>query len=391
MQILTINSGSSSLKFSIYRLENHSEKLERKGEVADIGEESGYFVITDGQGNNLEKREIAIKSHDDALTKLFEWLRKDSPEESPAGVGHRVVHGGADFREPTLMNGKMVEKLEKLSTLAPEHLPHEIKAIKIIKEKYPELKQVACFDTAFHQNMPIVSKRYPLPEKYWQEGIKRYGFHGLSYEYILQELEKETGRDIINERIIIAHLGNGASMAAVRDGKSYDTTMGFTPAGGLMMGTRSGDLDPGVVIYLMNEKGLNISDINKLINEKAGLLGISGSSPDMKVLLSDQGNNSKLAVEMFCHYARKYLGALAGAMGGLDTLIFTAGIGENSPEIRKRISKNFDYMGLKLDDKRNDNNEKIISTDDSKTTVRVMETNEELMIARHARNIINHI
>lgn len=365
--------------------------MERKGEFADIGEESGYFVIADGLGNTLEKGEIVIKSHDEALTKLFHWLRKDSPEENLTGVGHRVVHGGTAFREPTLMKSKLVEKLERLSSLAPEHLPHEIKAIRIIKKKIPELKQVACFDTAFHENMPMVSKRYPLPEKFWQEGIRRYGFHGLSYEYILQELEKEAGPRILKDRTIIAHLGSGASMTAVKNGKSIDTTMGFTPAGGLIMSTRTGDMDPGVMLYLMNERGFEVSDISRLINEKSGLLGISGESQDMQDLLTRQDKDAKLAIEMFCYSARKYLAALAGVLGGLDTLIFTAGIGENSPEIRKRISNNFNYMGLKLDNKRNNNNAKIISADDSKITVRVMETNEELMIARHTRKILNHI
>lgn len=390
MKILTINSGSSSLKFSIYRVNPGNEKLERKGEITNIGQDSGLFTVVDGKGKQINKKEEYINDHDEALSLLFNWLKKDSPEEDIAGIGHRIVHGGAHFRKPILLQENNLIALERLIPLAPEHLPHELNAIKIVKSRYPELRQAACFDTGFHSTMPMVSRKYPLPDKYWSEGIRRYGFHGLSYEYIMQELEKEYGSRIKQYRIIIAHLGNGASMSAIKNGKSIDTTMGFTPAGGLMMSTRTGDLDPGVMIYLMKEKGMHISDVNKLVNEKSGLLGISGESSGMKELITRKDKGAQLAVEMFCYRARKFLGAFASILGGLDMLIFTAGIGENSPKIRECICSNFAYMGLKIDDKRNDHNERIISPDESKVTVKVMKTNEELMIARHTGSLINN-
>lgn len=389
MKILTINSGSSSLKFSIYRIDEGQEKLERKGELTNIGQDSGLMRVEDGEGRQMLKKDKEIKDHGEAFALLFDWLKKDSPEEDISGIGHRIVHGGADFIDPILLNKINLTDLEKLKPLAPEHLPHELKAIKIVKNRYPDLKQAACFDTGFHSNMPMVSRKYPIPEEYRKQGIQRYGFHGLSYEYIMRELEKENGKQINEKRIIIAHLGNGASMSAIKNGESIDTTMGFTPAGGLMMSTRTGDLDPGVMIYLMKEKGMHISDLNKLVNEKSGLLGISGKSSSMKDLIKSKDKDAQLAVEMFCYRARKFLGAFINVLGDLDMLVFTAGIGENSPEIRDRICSNSAYAGIKLDTKKNKQNEKIISSNDSKVTVRVMKTNEELMIARHTWNLIN--
>ena len=238
MNILTINSGSSSLKFSLYQINDESEVLELNGELSDIGMKKGTFAVYNGQGKQIREKETEIRDHNDSLKLLFDFLNKHSPEKSLDAVGHRIVHGGAEFRKPILLTNEDISKLEKLIPLAPEHLPHEIKAVKIVKDNFPELKQTACFDTSFHRHMPEKAQNYPLPEKMRNEGICRYGFHGLSYEYILQELEKEAGSEISKGRIIIAHLGNGASMAAVKEGKSRDTTMGFTPAGGLIMGTQ---------------------------------------------------------------------------------------------------------------------------------------------------------
>jgi acetate kinase len=320
---------------------------------------------------------------------LFDWLKKSSSGKDLAAVGHRIVHGGPKFREPMLLTSDRIRQLGELIPLAPEHLPPELKAIKSVYKFLPHIKQVACFDTGFHRHMPRISQIYPLPMNMWENGIRRYGFHGLSYEYILQELENEEGSEILGDRIIIAHLGNGASMAAIKDSKSVDTTMGFTPAGGLIMGTRSGDIDPGVIVYLEQKKGFNASDINRLINEEAGLKGVSGVSSNMKDLLErvDTEDSVREAVELFCYQARKYLGALTAVLGGLDTLIFTAGIGENSPDIRWRICLYSKYLGIQLDKKKNIKNEGIISSDKSQVTVRVMKTNEELMIARHTRRL----
>ena len=390
MKILTINSGSSSLKFSIYRIEKN-EMLEYKGEISRIGMDEGIFEIYDVSDNEVINKQVRVQNHNESLKMLFKWLEKNSSNENIAVVGHRLVHGGTRFIEPVILDDNAIHHLKELIPLAPEHLPHEIKAIKIIKEEFPEIEQVACFDTSFHHHMPRIAKSVPINLKMWNEGIRRYGFHGLSYEYIIQELEKEAGSKIFSERIIIAHLGNGASMAAIKNGKSVDTTMGFTPAGGLVMGTRSGDLDPGIIVYLQKEKNFTAESVNKLVNEKSGLLGLSGSSSNMKDLLERQekDENAKLAIDIFCYQAKKYLGGLINVLGGLDTLVFTAGIGENSSEIRRRICENTEYLGLKIDERRNTNNDKIISSENSKIVVRVMKTNEELMIARHSKNIVN--
>ena len=390
MNVLTINSGSSSLKFSLYQINDEKEVLELNGELSDIGMKKGTFAVYNGKGKQIREKELEIRDHNDSLKLLFDFLKKHSPEKSIDAVGHRIVHGGAEFRKPILLTDEDISKLEDLIPLAPEHLPHEIKAVKIVMDQFPDLNQTACFDTGFHRHMPEKAQNYPLPLKMRNEGICRYGFHGLSYEYIMQELEKEAGSEISKGRIIIAHLGNGASMAAVKDGKSQDTTMGFTPAGGLIMGTRSGDLDPGVIIYLQNEKKLSVDEINKLVNENSGLIGISGESSDMKELLESENGNDrvKLAIDMFCYQAGKYIGALTAVLGGLDTMIFTGGIGENSSEIRQRICQNLDYLGIELNDEKNKENEKIISENESEVTVRVMKTNEELMISRHSYGIL---
>jgi acetate kinase len=282
-------------------------------------------------------------------------------------------------------------KLNELVPLAPDHLPNEITGIMAINKTYPGLTQVACFDTAFHRQLPLRAKMYPLPRRLFQEGIMRYGFHGLSYEYIMQELMTVAGEKVARGRIIIAHLGSGASMAAVKDGKSMDTTMGFTPTGGLMMGTRSGDLDPGILIYLLDEKGLSPNSLNEMLNTYSGLLGVSGRGSDMKFLLDNETKSSDIAeaIYLFCYQAKKFLGALCTALGGLDTLIFTGGIGENSPAIRKRICDDMTFLNIYLDPIKNESNKPIISFDGVPTTIRVMKTNEELMIARHTNNVVN--
>ncbi len=389
MQILTINSGSSSLKFSIYRMESE-ENLLRTGELSRIGMPEGDFEIRDGNGRKLLDKSFEIKNHDSAIQMLFNWMQEDNPDRNLNGIGHRLVHGGKEFREPLRLEERHIHQLEALTPLAPEHLPHEIKAIKVIFNKFPDISQVACFDTGFHRHMPKISQMYPLSAELWDSDIRRYGFHGLSYEYIMQELEKELGDSVKKQKIIIAHLGNGASMAAVKEGKSIDTTMGFTPAGGLMMGTRSGDLDPGVLVYLEKEKNYSVSDINRLVNEQAGLIGVSGKSSSMKDLLDKEetDTHSREAIELFCYQALKYLGAMTAVLGGLDILVFTGGIGENSPEIRERISQKADFLAIDINSKKNSSNEAVISSDESPVNVRVIKTDEELMIARHSFRVL---
>lgn len=390
MRILTINSGSSSVKFGLYDM-GGTERLVLSGSIQRIGLRAGGFRIADSRGKSLVDEHTELPDHQTALKRLFEWLEDHEPGQSLDAVGHRIVHGGPKYNQPHRITPALTAELQDLIQLAPDHLPHEIKAIQATNHSYPDLAQVACFDTAFHRHMPKLAQIYPLPRHYQHEGLERYGFHGLSYEYILQELRKEAGDQAADERVIIAHLGNGASMAAVRNGKSVDTTMGFTPAGGLVMSTRSGDLDPGVLIYLLEEKSLRASGLNDLVNQQSGLLGVSGISSDMKDLLDKEENDAhaREAVGLFCYQARKHLGALAAALGGLDTLIFTAGIGENAPTIRERICQDMSFLGIHIDPQRNAANARIISRENDPVTVRVMKTDEDLMIARHTYTLIN--
>jgi acetate kinase len=388
-RILTINSGSSSVKFALYHM-GDSEALALSGSVERIGLRASRFTVQDANGEVLADEHDDLPDHDAAFRMLFKWLETDPRSRKLDAVGHRVVHGGPDHRQPQMVTIPLVARLAGLVSLASDHLPHEIKAIRAVDRIYPGMKQVACFDTAFHRDMPALAQIYALPRHYERLGVIRYGFHGLSYEYIMQELRKEAGPEVADGRVIIAHLGNGASMAAVRGGKGVETTMGLTPTGGLVMSTRSGDLDPGVVLYLLEDRHMRVASARDLLTEHAGLLAVSGVSSDMKDLLDLEKRNAAAAeaVALFCYQAKKYVGALAAALGGLDTFIFTAGIGENAPAIRWRICEGLEFLGIRLDAERNDGNAAVISRDDSPVTVRVMKTNEDLMIARHTYAVI---
>jgi acetate kinase len=389
LRVLTINSGSSSLKFSLYRMGETETRL-LSGSLDRIGLRGGQFRIRDADGKTLidENREFA--DHEPALRTLLDWLERQFPGRPVDAAGHRVVHGGATYTEPHIINPDLFASLEAIVRLAPEHLPHELKAIDTIRRLYPAMKQVACFDTAFHRHMPEVAQRIPLPRSLWDEGVLRYGFHGLSYEYIMTELRRVAGPAVADGRVLIAHLGNGASMAAVRSGIGIDTTMGLTPAGGLMMGTRSGDLDPGILLYLLQEKGRSPATVDYLVNQRSGLIGVSGSTSDMRDLLDRQAADPHIAqaVEMYCYQARKFVAAMASTLGGLDTFVFTAGVGANAPEIRRRICQGLEFMGIHVDPIRNEANAPVISPDASLVTVRVMKTDEESMIARHTYKLL---
>jgi acetate kinase len=389
LRILTINSGSSSLKCALYQM-GRGEKLLLSAQIERIGLKDSLFHIKAGSGETLiaEKRELP--DHDAALEALLGWLQSSDPGRQLDAVGHRVVHGGLAYTQPSIINPQLLRALEEMVPLAPDHLPQELRAIRAVSRSFPNLRQVACFDTAFHRHMPRLAQIYALPRGLSDEGIIRYGFHGLSYEYIMQELKEKAGARVANGRVIIAHLGNGASMAAVHQGRGVDTTMGFTPTSGLVMSTRSGDLDPGIILYLLREKGLDVSSVNDLVNERAGLLGVSGVSADMKDLLIQEATNPQAAeaVALFCYQAKKFLGALSAVLGGLDTLIFTGGIGENAAQVRERICEGTEFIGIRLDPVRNRANVSIISRNGSPTTVRVMKTNEELMIARHTNALV---
>jgi len=385
MRVLTINSGSSSIKFSVYNIERR-EGREVEGKLDRIGLPEGLFEAR-GTGNvALVDEKAEFPDHTAALKRLLQWLKKEA--SSFDAVAHRLVQGGPEFKKVRLIDEKLIHKLKGLVAFAPEHLPHQLKAVEACKAAYPDLPHVACFDTAFHATMPEIARMYPLPGSFHEEGIQRYGFHGLSYEYIAGEL-KAMGR---TGKAVIAHLGNGASMCAINEGLSMDTTMGFTPAGGLMMSSRTGDLDPGVMIYLLKEKNLTPDEVNKLVNHKSGLLGVSGISTDMEDLLSREKTDprAKFAVELFCYQAKKYLGALVAALGGIETLVFTAGMGENSPEIRKRICSGLGFLGIEISSERNSGNEAVISKDQSPVKVMVIKTNEELMMARHAKRAVTN-
>lgn len=390
MRILSINSGSSSLKFSIYHMTEEQERLALKGALQNIGAPTARVGIEDAAGNRLVDRSVELPHHTAALRVLLDELDHCLQDELTA-AGHRVVHGGPEHRAPQRITPQLLRELERLRHFAPEHLPQAIAAIATVSERFPALPQIACFDTAFHRSMPAVAQHFPLPAELWREGVRRYGFHGLSYAYIVRELTTCASPTEAQGRLIIAHLGNGASMAAVHGGRSADTTMGFTPTGGLMMGSRSGDLDPGVIVYLLKEKGLNADELNELLNRRSGLQGVSGIGSDMRELLEkrDTEPRAALAVDMFCYQARKFIGALAAVLGGVDTLVFTGGIGEHAAPVRWEICRGLEFLGISLDSGRNQRHETIISTDRASCTVRVMATNEDLMIARYCREVLS--
>jgi acetate kinase len=388
--ILTINSGSSSIKSSLYHIAA-AEELELFGSLERIGLDAGLFVVQQSDGKVLTDQHCHFPDHSAALKTLLAWLDGRQEDHGIDAVGHRIVHGGRWYQKPELATPQLIATLKTLIPFAPLHLPHEIAAMEAISRHFPSLPQAACFDTAFHRSLPPEAQHFPLPRRLTQEGIVRYGFHGLSYEYILQEIARENGAEAAQGRIIIAHLGNGASMAAIYQGKSMDTTMGFTPTGGLMMSTRTGDLDPGVIFYLLEEKSMEPSAVNELMNRHSGLVGVSGSSPDVEDLLAKEAHDPHAAeaLELFCYRARKFVGALSAALGGLDMLVFTAGIGENAAVIRSRICEKLEFLGINLDPARNTSNAPVISPDGSAVTVRVMKTNEALMIARQTNKLLD--
>jgi len=377
-RVLTINSGSSSVKFSVYLFPG--EQLEISGSLARIGQSAGSFRVHDASGQSLRDESPGIPDHAAAFRLLFEFLERRA---KPDAIGHRIVHGGPRYTEPQLVTPELIAVLTELIPLAPNHLPREIDALKSVAGVYPAAKQVACFDTAFHRSMPTVAQMYALPEDVRADGVLlRYGFHGLSYEFLVSELRRlgDAGK-----RVVAAHLGNGASMAAILDGKSVETTMGLTPTGGLVMSTRSGDMDPEVVLYLLEEKKLALGAVRDLITSRGGLLGVSGISGDMRDLEERAASDPRAAaaIAVFCHQARKSLGALAAALGGVDTVVFAGGIGENSAAVRERICAGLDFLGIRIDAQRNSENAPVISPDDAPVKVRVIKTNEEVTIARH--------
>jgi acetate kinase len=357
--VLTVNGGSSSIKFALFET-NQALKRIAEGKIERIGLPEARF---------------------DAM---MHWAGDRIGSASLSAVGHRVVHGGPNYSEPQRITPEIIQELRRLVPFAPRHLPGEILLAEALHRRFPELPQIACFDTAFHHDMPRVAQLLPIPRRFDAKGIRRYGFHGLSYSFLMEELKRVAGEQVARGKIVLAHLGNGASLAALRDGKPRDTSMGFTPTAGVPMSTRSGDLDPGLVWYLANNEQMDANHFHKMVNSQSGLLGVSETSSDMRDLLDREAQDVRAAeaVALFCYQAKKWIGAFAAALGGLDTLIFSGGIGENAPEIRARICDGFGFLGIEMDEKQNTANAGVISKNASRVTVRVMRTDEEWMIAK---------
>ena len=382
-RILTINGGSSSIKFALFEAGGSLRRI-LAGRIEGIGQAQATFAVKAANGPDSFSRQVAAPDHKAAVSVLMDWLEKNIGAQALTAVGHRVVHGGPKYTAAQRITPEMVEDLRQLSPFDPEHLPEEIALTEAFQRLLPDLPQVACFDTAFHHDMPRVARLMPIPRRYDAHGVRRYGFHGLSYAFLVEELARVAGDEAARGRLILAHLGNGASLAAVRDGKSIDTSMGFTPTAGVPMSTRSGDLDPGLVWYLARAEGVSPQEFNELVNFQSGLLGISETSSDMRVLLENEDKDVRAseAVALFCYQVKKWIGAFAAALGGLDTLVFAGGIGENAPQVRERVCDGLGFLGIELDPKQNAANAAVISTPAGRVSVRVMRTDEERMIAK---------
>jgi acetate kinase len=387
--ILVINGGSSTLKFALFR-DGAIPVRELSGSIDRIGAPEATLTWTKDRAATVERRPIKASNHVACIEPLLSALENKAVQNQLVAIGHRVVHGGRHYREPHMVTPVVMEELQRLSAYDPEHLPAEIELIKGFAQRYPHLPQVACFDTAFHRDMPRVACLLTIPRRYEKLGLQRYGFHGLSYAFLMRELERVGAPYEVKGRIILAHLGNGASMAAVKAGKAVDTSMGFSPASGLPMSRRSGDLDPGLVAYLARTEGMSAEQFHKMVNTESGLLGISETSSDMRDLLKQEQDDPRAAeaVALFCYQAKKWIGALTATLGGLDTLVFTAGIGEHSPVIRARICDGLEFLGVALDTARNETGEPVISKEGGKVTVRVMHTDEESEIARSVSELL---
>ena len=385
--VLTINGGSSSIRFAVYETRG-SRRCRLAGKIDRIGGPGTSLTVTEPKGKIPDSRRLAAGDHHAAVKFLLAWLEAQPVFGAVKAVGHRVVHG-MHHAAPERVTPRLLAELRRITPYDPDHLPVESALIEAIRRRHPRLPQVACFDTAFHRAMPPVAKRLPIPRRFAAKGVERYGFHGLSYAFLMEELRR-LDPGAAPDRVILAHLGNGASLAAVRQGKSIDTTMGFTPAAGLVMSTRTGDLDPGLAYFLARTERMSAARFQQMVNHESGLLGVSGTNSDVRDLLAREKRDRRAAeaLALFCYSAKKGLGAYAAVLGGVDTLVFSGGIGENSPQLRERICAGLEFLGLKLDRKRNAKNAPVISTPGSRVKVRVIHTNEELMIARSVARLI---
>ena len=388
-ELLVLNSGSSSIKFALYTAAREPARL-LHGIISGIGASPG-FSAEDSDGRPLPAELPAAAgsplTHDTALARLFDWLARQKTGGQLRGAGHRVVHGGERHTEPCRIDAGVLAGLEQLVPLAPLHQPHNLAAIHALKRLQPELPQVACFDTAFHRSQAAVARNYALPRELTAAGVRRYGFHGLSYEFIAGALPAHLG-ERAGGRVVVAHLGAGASLCAMRARQCVTTTMGFTALEGLVMGTRSGTIDPGVLLYLMREQSMTPAQVEDLLYRRSGLLGVSGLSSDMRVLLESSSPHAREAIELFCYRAAREIGSLAAALGGLDALVFTAGIGERAAAVRAAICDQSGWLGVVLDEAANRDHRAVISAPGSKVTVCVIPTDEEIVIARHTHALL---
>jgi acetate kinase len=387
--ILTINGGSSSIKFALFEAGDSLRRI-LEGGIERIGLPGATLQVKGVNRRDNFSRPVVAPDHTAAVGALMDWIEEHSGRDALTAVGHRVVHGGPKYSDPQLITREMVEDLRQLTPFDPEHLPEEILLTEAFHRRFPELPQVACFDTAFHQDLPAVARLLPIPRRYEAQGVRRYGFHGLSYAFLMGELARLAGTEAAQGRVILAHLGNGASLAAVRDGKPVDTSMSFTPAAGVPMSTRSGDLDPGLVWYLARTEKMSGKQFNEMVNFQSGLLGVSETSSDMRDLLDRETQDVRAAeaVALFCYQVKKWIGAFAAALGGVDTLVFAGGIGEKAPVVRARICDGLEFLGIQLEEKHNVANAGVISAAASRVAVRVIRTDEELMIARSVCRVL---
>jgi acetate kinase len=384
---LSINGGSSSIRFAAYSTVELRGKM-LSGKIDRIGLSGTNLTVTDRSGRPSKPRRIAATDHHAAAEVLLDYLEAQPVFAAVTAVGHRVVHG-MRHSQPERVTPRLLAELRRITPFDPDHLPSEVAIIEEFRRRHPKLPQVACFDTAFHRTMPAVARVMAIPRKYADKGVERYGFHGISCEYLMEELGRMDPA-AAKGRVILAHLGNGASLTAVIKGRSVDTSMGFTPASGLVMSTRTGDLDPGLPYFLARKERMSAAKFQQMVNHESGLLGVSGTSPDLRDLLGRESRDKRAAeaVKLFCYQAKKWMGSFSAALGGLDTLVFSAGIGENSPVVRKRICDGLEFLGLRLDPRRNGRNASLISSRRSRVKVRVIRTDEELMIARSVIDII---
>jgi acetate kinase len=393
-QLLAINVGSSSVRFALYETDFNSQPITiYSGKISGIGALQGSFTLTLANGEASDEKIIRPVSAPDALAAvvlLMDWILKGFDHKNLVAIGHRIVHGGPAYQEPQKISDEMLLALNTLWNLDPKHLPAEIFFAQQFIKQFPDLPQVACFDTTFHQHLPKVAQLLAIPHRYAEQGIKRYGFHGLSCEYLLDALAHAENKSAAQGRVIIAHLGSGASLTAVHDGNSKDTSMGFTPTSGLPMSSRTGDIDPGLVWQLASTEQMTAEQFQHMVNYESGLLGVSGISSDISLLLLREAQDVRAAdaIALFCYQTKKWIGALTAALEGLDTVIFSGGIGENQPEIRARICMGLEFLGVELDPAKNSVNAAIISTQESRVVVRVIPTDEESVIARHTLRVL---